>query len=146
MVVTFASSLADRDMFMRLRGGGIGHIYMRQIEWWLDATGWGRAWPSLGGRDPSPDLPSEDNDSPAHRSHNREDDVGDEDEDGDENENENENEGDVDDEDGEDQEHPEESDDNSDVEEGGGGGRHRPSQSIDVEQEESEEEESSLYL
>jgi hypothetical protein len=144
MVVTFASSLADRDMFMRLRGGGIGHIYMRQIEWWLDATGWGRAWPSLGGRDPSPDLPSEDNDSPAHRSHNREDDVGDEDEDGDKNENENE--GDVDDEDGEDQEHPEESDDNSDVEEGGGGGRHRPSQSIDVEQEESEEEESSLYL
>lgn len=48
--------LADRDMFMRFRGGGIGHIYMRQVEPWLNNTGWGGAWPSLKDRDPDPDL------------------------------------------------------------------------------------------
>ena len=50
------SSLADRDMFMRFRGGGIGHLYMRQVEPWLDSTGWGTSWPSLSSRDPTPDL------------------------------------------------------------------------------------------
>jgi hypothetical protein len=28
-------------MFMRYRGGGVGHIYMRAIEAWLAETGWG---------------------------------------------------------------------------------------------------------
>ena len=42
-------------MFMRFHGGGIGHMYMRQIEPWLDATGWGTTWPSLKDRDPDPD-------------------------------------------------------------------------------------------
>ena len=39
-------------MFMRFRGGGIGHTYMRQVEPWLDATGWGNTWPSLKDREP----------------------------------------------------------------------------------------------
>jgi hypothetical protein len=30
-------------------------MYMRQIEPWLDATGWGTTWPSLKARDPDPD-------------------------------------------------------------------------------------------
>ena len=42
-------------MFMRFRGGGVGHMYMRQVEPWLDATGWGTAWPLLKDRDPDPD-------------------------------------------------------------------------------------------
>ena len=28
-------------MFMRYRGGGVGHAYMRAIEVWLAETGWG---------------------------------------------------------------------------------------------------------
>jgi hypothetical protein len=28
-------------MFMRYRGGGVGHLYMRLIEVWLAETGWG---------------------------------------------------------------------------------------------------------
>lgn len=28
-------------MFMRYRGGGIGHLYMRAVEAWLSKTGWG---------------------------------------------------------------------------------------------------------
>ena len=28
-------------MFMRYRGGGVGHLYMRTIEAWLVKTGWG---------------------------------------------------------------------------------------------------------
>ena len=28
-------------MFMRYRGGGVGHHYMRAIETWLAETGWG---------------------------------------------------------------------------------------------------------
>jgi len=55
--------LVDRDMFMRFRGGGIGHMYMHQVEPWLDATGWGATWPSLKDRDPDPDFepPSQEN-------------------------------------------------------------------------------------
>lgn len=49
------SRLADRDMFMRFRGGGVGHMYMRYIEPWLDGTGWGKSWPSLHDRDPAVD-------------------------------------------------------------------------------------------
>ena len=48
-------SLADRDTFMRFRGGGVGHMYMHHIEPWLDGTGWGTSWPSLQDRDPDPD-------------------------------------------------------------------------------------------
>ena len=40
-------------MFMRFRGGGVGHTYMRQVEPWLDATGWGNTWPSLKDREPA---------------------------------------------------------------------------------------------
>ena len=46
--------LVDRDMFMRFRGGGVGHRYMRQVEPWLDATGWGASWPSFTHRIPEP--------------------------------------------------------------------------------------------
>jgi hypothetical protein len=52
--LTHPPRLADRDMFMRFRGGGVGHMYMRQVEPWLDATGWGTTQPSLGGRYPEP--------------------------------------------------------------------------------------------
>ena len=43
-------------MFMRFRGGGVGHHYMREVEPWLDSTGWGASWPVLDGRDPEPDV------------------------------------------------------------------------------------------
>lgn len=49
---------------MRFRGGGIGHVYMRQVEPWLDATGWGTQWPFLGDRDPTHSEPV----PPTHRS------------------------------------------------------------------------------
>ena len=42
-------------MFMQFGGGGVGHIYMCQIEPWLDATGWGTTWPLLKASDPDPD-------------------------------------------------------------------------------------------
>jgi hypothetical protein len=29
-------------MFMRYRGGGVGHLYMREVEEWLQETGWGQ--------------------------------------------------------------------------------------------------------
>jgi hypothetical protein len=45
--------LADHDMFMRFCGGGVGHLYMYQVEPWLDVTGWGATWPSLADRDPA---------------------------------------------------------------------------------------------
>ena len=54
--------LVDRDMFMRFRGGGVGHRYMRQVEPWLDETGWGTQWPSLSNKDPDP-SPSQQGDS-----------------------------------------------------------------------------------
>ena len=53
--LTHKPRLADRDMFMRFHGGGVGHMYMCQIEPWLDSTGWGTTWPSLKDRDPDPD-------------------------------------------------------------------------------------------
>lgn len=31
-------------------------MYMRQIEPWLDATGWGKTWPSLNDKDPDPEC------------------------------------------------------------------------------------------
>lgn len=38
---------------MRYRGGGIGHLYMQNIEPWLNSTGWGTAWPGwLKNREP----------------------------------------------------------------------------------------------
>jgi hypothetical protein len=42
-------------MFMRFRGGGAGHLYMRDVEPWLDETGWGATWPSLSGKYQEPD-------------------------------------------------------------------------------------------
>jgi hypothetical protein len=47
--------LADRDMFMRFRGGGIGHMYMRHIEPGLNTTGWGSTWPSIQDKYPEPE-------------------------------------------------------------------------------------------
>jgi hypothetical protein len=61
-------SLADRDMFMRFRGGGIGHIYMRSIEAWLDSTGWGKSWPSLSNRDLNPDCDDTEASTPGQHS------------------------------------------------------------------------------
>jgi hypothetical protein len=55
MGLTHSLRLVDRDMFMRFRGGGVGHLYMRHIEPWLDRTGWGASWPLLSNRDPHPD-------------------------------------------------------------------------------------------
>lgn len=41
---------------MRYRGGGIGHLYMRETEQQLNSSGWGSSWPSsLRDRDPNPD-------------------------------------------------------------------------------------------
>jgi len=42
-------------MFMRYRGGGVGHLYMRAIEVWLAETGWGSH--------DSPTFTNEDSDS-----------------------------------------------------------------------------------
>ena len=39
-MLTHICRLADCDTFMHFCGGGIGHMYMRHIEPWLDATGW----------------------------------------------------------------------------------------------------------
>ncbi|KAF9643133.1 hypothetical protein BDM02DRAFT_3192156 [Thelephora ganbajun] len=36
-----ANIFVDRDMFMRYQGGGVGHLYMHEIERWLWETGWG---------------------------------------------------------------------------------------------------------
>ena len=55
MALTHPLRLSDHDMFMRFHGGGVGHLYMRQIKPWLDATGWGASWPLLRDRDPCPD-------------------------------------------------------------------------------------------
>lgn len=30
---------------MRYRGGGVGHLYMREVEQWLQKTGWGCSAP-----------------------------------------------------------------------------------------------------
>ena len=53
---------------MRFRGGGVGHLYMCHVEPWLDATGWGTAWPSLRDREPvnpQPEAPQHTNEGPA---------------------------------------------------------------------------------
>ena len=42
----------DRDMFMRHRGGGVGHTYMREIEKWLSETGWGHEIPDVDESEP----------------------------------------------------------------------------------------------
>jgi len=98
--------LADRDMFMRFRGGGVGHMYMRQVEPWLDATGWGTMWPALGDREPVSSRPTPP--APANRASEVDEDT-DEDTESDDSEDET---GNVDDngedDDGEDPEQPEE--------------------------------------
>jgi hypothetical protein len=45
-------SFVDRDMFMRYRGGGVGHKYMRAIEQWLWETGWGGKVPNAEESEP----------------------------------------------------------------------------------------------
>ena len=60
-------SLADRDMFMRFRGGGIGHRYPQEFEAQLSGAGWGTSWPSMKDRDPEPDPEvTEPTQKPAH--------------------------------------------------------------------------------
>ena len=49
-------SLADRDMFMRFRGGAVGHVDTWEINQQLNEAGWGTSWPSLKDRDPEPDV------------------------------------------------------------------------------------------
>lgn len=107
---------------MRYRGGGIGHLYMRETEQWLNSSNWGSSWPtSLKSRDPNPDqepLPQNNSGAAAmstqdggYKSDSTEEDAG-EDSDGDG--------GELADEDteGEDLEHPEEEeDDDTDEEE-----------------------------
>ena len=100
---------------MRFRGGGVGHIYMRQVEPWLDATGWGTSWPSLEGQDPDPDSEPV---APVDNSQV----TGDEESEGDDSEDEG---SDIDDDDGEDPEQPDEDDDESDDDDGGGGVKRR---------------------
>jgi hypothetical protein len=133
-------------MFMRFRGGGIGHIYMRQVEPWLDATGWGTTQPSLGGRYPEPGR-----EPPPHsggraagpttstQGHHR----GSEDRDEDEDSEEDADAGELEDGDGEDPELLEEDDSNgSDEDEGvnGGGRSNRHTGSRDSEDEAGESE------
>jgi hypothetical protein len=111
-MLTHPCRLADRDMFMRFRGGGVGHLYMRQIEPWLDATGWGASWPLLRDRDPYPDQ-----DSPRQES-NRDDEEDEISEDG--SSDEDEEMGDVEEAIEEDPEQSEDSDEEGDEDEGDG--------------------------
>ena len=46
-------------MFMRYRGGGVGHLYMHAIEVWLAETGWG-ADDALTSSPEDSDISSED--------------------------------------------------------------------------------------
>lgn len=46
-------------------------MYMRQIEPWLNATGWGTTWPSLQDRDPDPDPVPEQESPPDNNPHSR---------------------------------------------------------------------------
>jgi hypothetical protein len=110
--------LADRDMFMRFRGGGVGHMYMRHVEPWLDAAGWGATWPSLGDRYPDPTPQEGINTGPApstqslHQSSDDDEDSGEgTDTSG------------LEDDDGEDPEQPDESDSNDDSDEDTNGSR-----------------------
>ena len=111
MTLTHPLRLSDRDMFMRFRGGGVGHLYMRQIEPWLDATGWGASWPLLRDRDPYPDQ-----DSPRQESSSDETDTEDEN-DQDDNSDEDEEMSDVEDDIEEDLEQSEDSDEEGDEDE-----------------------------
>jgi len=49
----YITSFVDRDMFMRYRGGGVGHKYMRTIEQWLWTTGWGNDIPEVDEPEPA---------------------------------------------------------------------------------------------
>ena len=117
-MLTHICRLADRDTFMRFRGGGIGHMYMRHIEPWLDATGWGTMWPSLHARDPDPDI------EPIPLSQNGQATEGDGDS---ENEDSSDEDSDMEDGDGEDLEQPEseEGDSDEDDDDGEGVTKHR---------------------
>ena len=50
-------------MFMRYRGGGVGHLYMRTIEVWLAETGWGSNDPLVSTDVDSSEEDSEDSDN-----------------------------------------------------------------------------------
>ena len=39
-ILIIHNSFADHDMFMRYRGGGVGHLYMRAIKAWLLSRWW----------------------------------------------------------------------------------------------------------
>ena len=108
--------LADRDMFMRFRGGGVGHLYMRLVEPWLDATGWGATWPSLGNSEPAstrPAPPPQGKQANRNTESNNSDTESEDSEDGDSED------GDGEDADGEDLEQPEDDEDLDEDEEGG---------------------------
>jgi hypothetical protein len=97
-------------MFMRFRGGGVGHMYMRQVEPWLDATGWGATWPTLTDRDPDKaheQPPAEGNTAgPAIPAHNHQ-----QSNEGDEDSGEDTDTGELEDDDGDDPEQPEDDED-----------------------------------
>lgn len=46
-------------MFMRYRGGGVGHTYMRAIEQWLWETGWGWKTPDVVEEDSEESSPQQ---------------------------------------------------------------------------------------
>ena len=132
---------------MRFRGGGVGHMYMRQVEPWLDATGWGTTWPSLQNREPEPAqaAPMHSGDSARPAPESRQSGGGDGGS-GDEDSEDDKDPGEMDDGDGEDLEQPEE-DEDYDSEEDPGRGGDRPTHSSYVvhkgrgdETEEEEEE------
>lgn len=104
---------------MRFRGGGVGHMYMRQVEPWLDATGWGATWPSLEDREPEdqgcdPSITEGTNAEPITSPQ----DGGS----GDENSDDDIETGEFEDDDGDDPEQPEDSEDDCSDEETGGNG------------------------
>lgn len=46
-------------MFMRFRGGGVGHTFMRVLETWLTETGWGSdITPDVAVPEDDPNLPT----------------------------------------------------------------------------------------
>jgi hypothetical protein len=85
---------------MRFRGGGVGHMYMRQVEPWLDATGWGSTLPSLEVKYPDSEHGPPPHDEGGDSNGAREDEDSEDDVDP----------GDIEDNDGEDPEQPDEDD------------------------------------
>jgi hypothetical protein len=88
----------------------VGHMYMCQVEPWLDATGWGVTWPSLEDRNPDPvhepPPPEGNNARPAAPAHSHQ-----QSNEGDEDSGEDTDMGGLEDDDGDDPEQPEENED-----------------------------------